>query len=67
MKRFIGNLVGLFAILGFIYVLSAAVVFDLRHPWMTDTEKLVYGPEALTFQTVEYSEARPRETTSHRP
>jgi hypothetical protein len=67
MKRFIADLVGLFVILGFVYVLVAAVVFDLRHPWMTDTEKTVYGARALTFQTVEYSEARPREINSKRP
>jgi hypothetical protein len=67
MKRFIGDLVGLFAILGFVYVLVAAIVFDYRHPWMTDTEKVVYGPRALTFQTVRYSEARPREINSQRP
>jgi hypothetical protein len=67
MKRFIGDLVGLFAFLGFSYLLVAAIVFEFRHPWMTDTEKSVYGARALTFQAVKYSEARPREINSPRP
>jgi hypothetical protein len=68
MKRFIADFVGLCAILGFVYILVAAIVFDLWHPWMTDTEKTVYGARALTFQTVKYSEARPpREINSQRP
>jgi hypothetical protein len=43
------------------YVTLAQIVFAFRHPWATDTERFLYFGRALTFGTVDYSEARPRE------
>jgi hypothetical protein len=43
------------------YVMLAQIVFAFRHPWATDTERFLYFGRALTFGTVDYSEARPRE------
>jgi hypothetical protein len=45
----------------FAYVMLAQIVFAFRHPWATDTERFLYFGRALTFGTVAYSEARPRE------
>jgi hypothetical protein len=39
----------------------AQIVFAFRHPWATDTERFLYFGRALTFGTVDYSDARPRE------
>lgn len=43
------------------WMVVASSVFAFRHPWATDTERFLYMWQALTFQKVEYSEARPRE------
>lgn len=43
-----------------LYVMFASVVFSLRHPWMTDTERFLYFYRAMTWQTVDYDEARRR-------
>ena len=43
------------------YVMLAQIVFAFRHPWATDTERFLYFGRALTFGTVDYSDARPRE------
>lgn len=43
------------------YALIAQIVFSFRHPWMTDTERLLNFHKALLFQRVEYQEARPRD------
>jgi len=45
-------------LLGFVLALtlwfiSSQIVFALRHPWLTDTERLLYIEEALMFVTVE--------------
>lgn len=45
-----------------VYLAFASIVFQFRHPWMTETERFLYTWEAITFGTVEYAEARPRET-----
>lgn len=44
-----------------LYCGVAMSVFGWRHPWMTDTERFIYTWRALTWQTVDYAEARPRE------
>lgn len=51
---------GTCAALVFVYVILALTVFSFRHPWMTQTENLLYIGRALTFGTVAYDEARPR-------
>jgi hypothetical protein len=43
------------------YFTIAITVFGFRHPWATDTERLIYTWEALTFQRVPYETMRPRE------
>lgn len=43
------------------YVLIAQSVFAFRHPWATDTERLLYFGRALGFGKVDYSDARPKE------
>lgn len=47
------------AIIALLYMIVAETVFGFRHPWMTDTERLVYIKSALMFRKVEYYEARP--------
>lgn len=42
------------------YALVASIVFQFRHPWMTETERFVYLPRALAFGSVDYAEARTR-------
>lgn len=42
------------------YVAAAGVVFDLRHPWATDVERLVWIRSALMFDRVPYEAMRPR-------
>lgn len=42
------------------YLVVASVVFQLRHPWATETECLYYLPKALMFGSVSYDEARQR-------
>lgn len=46
----------------FLYIALAQTVFAFRHPWATDTERFLYVGRALTFGSVDYAEARPRET-----
>lgn len=43
-----------------LYVILASTVFAIRHPWMTDTERFLYLYRAMTWQTVEYDDARRR-------
>lgn len=40
------------------YVVIAEVVFAFRHPWMTDTERFLNTPAALTFATVKQEDIR---------
>ena len=47
-------------VLVFIYLVLALSVFGMRHPWATKTETLVNIDKVLTFDTIEYSQARPR-------
>jgi hypothetical protein len=42
------------------YLVVAEAVFSFRHPWMTETERFIYLPRALTFGHVSYDDARPR-------
>lgn len=44
-----------------LYALLCCVVFGLRHPWMTETERFLHFPEALTWDTVDYDDARRRD------
>lgn len=56
------NVVGgwlLMAILAWVVV--GEVVFAFRHPWATDTERLLWIGHAMTFQKVPYETMRPRE------
>ena len=41
-----------------LYIFVANVVFALRHPWATDTERFLYMREVLTFQRVPYEEVK---------
>jgi hypothetical protein len=61
MKRFLQKITPPLLILFFAWWAIASLVFAFRHPWMTETERFVYAIRALTFDTVPYNEARPRE------
>ena len=52
---------GVLVTLLLVYVVSAFVVFRLRHPWMTETELLLCPVATMTFQKVPYEAMRPRE------
>ncbi len=41
-----------------LYVIISYEVFAFRHPWATNTERLLYTKEALTFQYVPYKQMR---------
>jgi len=43
------------------YCVVAGVVFEFRHPWMTETEAFLNFHKALQFQTVRYQDLRPRD------
>jgi hypothetical protein len=60
MKRLLSKVVGGILGLAIVYAIVAETVFIYRHPWMTENEHLAYLPQAMTFQTVEYSQARSR-------
>lgn len=49
----------LFALVAWFFV--AQMVFALRHPWATSTERIIYIGKVMTFGKVPYQEARPRE------
>lgn len=40
------------------YFLIAFIVFGFRHPWMTDTQRLLFTHRALMFDTVDPTEVR---------
>lgn len=60
MKNTFKFILGLVFGVAIFYYVYAQTVFAFNHPWMTETERFVYSWEALTFQTVPYSTARPR-------
>ena len=37
------------------------LLFAFKHPWATETERLVYMVEALTFQEIPYQTMRPND------
>ena len=41
-----------------LWVAVAGTVFALRHPWATQTERVLYTVEALTFQRVDRDDMR---------
>lgn len=44
-----------------IWVVVAEIVFAVRHPWATDTERLLRIVDAMAFRKVPYNEMRPRD------
>jgi len=48
--------------LALLYVVTASVVFRLRHPWATQTETFVNMGTVLTFGSLDYEASRPRAT-----
>ncbi len=44
-----------------IWLTISSVTFKFRHPWVTETEQLIYIKKVLFFEEVSYSEMRPRE------
>jgi len=42
-----------------LYVLASSVTFSLRHPWLTETEKLLSIHKVVTWGTVERPEVQP--------
>lgn len=55
------DVVCLLAFLFIMYFAVAEITFSIRHPWATETERLVYSGTVLSFGHVEYKDARPRE------
>ena len=45
------------------WMVIANLVFSFRHPWATETEKLLNIVNVLTFQSLDYDEMRPRGAT----
>lgn len=45
----------------FVYAAIASLVFQVRHPWATDTERQVWIGSTLRFEKVPYEVMRPRE------
>lgn len=43
------------------YFIVANLVFALRHPWATETERFMYMDSALKFERVPYKDMRKRE------
>jgi hypothetical protein len=43
------------------WLIVATAVFAFRHPWATDTERIIYLPEAMRFERIKYSEMRGRD------
>ena len=43
-----------------VYTGLACIVFQWRHPWMTETELFLHIPDAWVWGSVEYQEVRPR-------
>lgn len=44
-----------------IYFVIAQLTFGFRHPWATDTERLLNIHNAMLFRSVPYKMMRPRE------
>lgn len=65
MKRtiddFFNLICGPLVIVFVLWFFVANIVFAVRHPWATDTERLICIKEVLLFEKVPYSELRPRE------
>jgi hypothetical protein len=40
------------ALVASLYFVTAMTVFGVRHPWLTDTQRLLLIGKALTFDTV---------------
>lgn len=36
------------------------MVLAFRHPWMTETERILHYPDALMFRKLNYYDLRPR-------
>lgn len=51
----------LIVILLVIWIVIAEIVFSIRHPWATDTERFLHTIDALLFKEVPYNKMRPRE------
>ena len=43
-----------------LWVFISQVVFGLRHPWITDTERMLHFVDAMAFSSVEYDDMRER-------
>jgi hypothetical protein len=60
-RESVGNIIANVAVLVVVlYVATAFVVFGLRHPWMTETEKFLCTFDAMAFRKVPYEVMRPR-------
>ena len=42
------------------YMAIANVVFSIRHPWATDTERFIHIFDMMSFNKIEYNEMRER-------
>lgn len=58
MKSNIQGSIVILTIVFLIYSAIAGTVFSFRHPWATQTEKIVYFKELMLWQKVPYSEMR---------
>lgn len=42
------------------WIALSSIVFQIRHPWMTDLEVMLRLPDAMMFRSVDYWDVRPR-------
>jgi hypothetical protein len=61
MKRDYSGVPVYLAMAAFVYLAVASITFQLRHPWMTDTERFLYFGRAIVFGSATYDECRPRQ------
>ncbi len=54
------NWVAVLALTVAVYLVVSCVVFQFRHPWMTEMERFLHIPEACCWETVDYKETRER-------
>jgi hypothetical protein len=60
MKKTIQSIFVWLIVILVVWIFISQVVFSLRHPWATDTEKFLHFFDAMAFKKIEYSEMRER-------
>jgi hypothetical protein len=61
LKEFLLNSLIVLGIVLILWIWLSSVIFGLRHPWATSTEKFLYIKEAILLEKIPYNKMRPRE------